>query len=96
MRLRWMPQARTDLRAIVSYIARDNRDAAERVRRRIMEATSLLLTQPDRGQPGRVLGTRELVVAHTQYIIPYRMREGRVELLAVIHGARQWPESFGE
>jgi len=47
------------------------------------------------GRPGRVDGTREFVVAGTPYIIPYRVRGETVELLAVMHGARRWPDTFG-
>ena len=43
------------------------------------------------GRQGRIDGTRELVIHGLPYIIPYRMRHGRVEILAVIHAARRWP-----
>ena len=89
-----MPQARTDLAGIVAYIARDDPDAAERVYDRIFATAALLLEQPALGRPGRVDGTRELVVPHTPYIVPYRSRKGVVQLLVVIHSKRQWPESF--
>lgn len=45
-------------------------------------------------QPGRVPGTRELIVVDTPYIIPYRVIEDRVRLLRVLHGAQLWPEPF--
>ncbi|MGH9660026.1 MAG: type II toxin-antitoxin system RelE/ParE family toxin, partial [Bryobacteraceae bacterium] len=51
----------------------------------------LLASQPQMGRPGRVLGTRELVVPDTPYIIPYRVRGERLELIAVFHGAQKWP-----
>lgn len=43
------------------------------------------------GRAGRVAGTRELVVADTPYIIPYRVRGDAVEILRVFHAARKWP-----
>jgi plasmid stabilization system protein ParE len=43
------------------------------------------------GRPGRVLGTRELVVPDTPYVIPYRVRRERLELIAVFHGRQKWP-----
>jgi toxin ParE1/3/4 len=43
------------------------------------------------GRQGRIDGTRELVIHGLPYIIPYRVRRGRVEILAVIHAARRWP-----
>ena len=47
---------------------------------------------PGIGRSGRVPGTREFVVAHTPYIVPYRVRHGMVEVLRVYHGARRWPD----
>jgi plasmid stabilization system protein ParE len=92
-----MPQARADLGDIVDYIARDDPDAAERVYKRIFAAATLLLEQPGLGRAGRVEGTREFIVPRTLYMLPYRVRggaKGRVEILAVIHMSRQWPEGF--
>jgi toxin ParE1/3/4 len=33
-----------------------------------------------------------LVVAGTPYVIPYRVRGGKLELLAVFHGRQKWPD----
>jgi len=38
--------------------------------------------------------TRGLVVLDTPFIAPYRTRDDEVEILAVFHGARQWPEKL--
>jgi toxin ParE1/3/4 len=46
------------------------------------------------GRPGRVTGTRELVVDGTPYILPYRVRNRVVQILRVLHGARRWPQRF--
>jgi toxin ParE1/3/4 len=44
----------------------------------------LISSRPNRTWAGRgVLGTRELVVPDTPYIIPYRVRRERLELIAV-------------
>jgi len=97
MRLRWMPQARNDLAEIIAYIARDNPAAAEGVYDRLVAAAALLIEQPGMGRPGRVGGTRELVVPRTPYILPYRVRDasgGVVQILAVIHSSRRYPQSF--
>ena len=45
------------------------------------------------GRPGRVADTRELVLPGTSYVIAYRLREA-VEILSVMHGAREWPDKF--
>jgi toxin ParE1/3/4 len=49
---------------------------------------------PYLGRPGRVANTRELVVTSTPFIVAYRVVSDRIEILAVFHGARRWPDSF--
>ncbi|MDP2196877.1 MAG: type II toxin-antitoxin system RelE/ParE family toxin [Rhodocyclaceae bacterium] len=46
------------------------------------------------GRPGRVPGTRELVVTRFPYILPYRVREQAVEILRIFHTSRKWPQRF--
>ena len=46
------------------------------------------------GRPGRVPGTREHMVTGTPYLLPYRVRDGVVEVLRVFHAARKWPEEL--
>lgn len=46
------------------------------------------------GRPGRVPDTRELVIAGTPYVMAYRIEGAQVHIVAVIHGARRWPEHF--
>jgi plasmid stabilization system protein ParE len=46
------------------------------------------------GQPGRVIGTRELIVPGIPYVVAYRVRENAVQVLAVIHSAQQWPTTL--
>ncbi len=95
MRIRWTTPALRDVEAIGDYIARDDPAAASKVVTRIFESVIVLETHPDIGRPGRVPGTRELVLSGLPYIVPYRVRDGIVELLAVFHGARRWPDNFG-
>lgn len=94
MRLRWTAPALRDLETIGDYIARDNPAAAAIAMTRILDQAELLTSHPHAGRAGRVPGTRELVVRDTPFILPYRVREELVEVLAVFHGARQWPENF--
>jgi toxin ParE1/3/4 len=88
----WLSRARQHLAEIIEYIANDNPTAAISVRRRIEDAAHTLAAHPDMGRQGRIDGTRELVIHGLPYIIPYRVRYGRVENLAVIHAARRWPK----
>jgi len=92
MRIVWSRRAVQHLTAIRSYIAKDNPGAAQRVAARILESVDLLAGHPHIGRSGRVIGTRELVVSGTPYVIPYRVQEDRLELIAVFHGKQKWPK----
>ena len=94
MRILWSPRAIGHLVHIRQHIARDNPAAAERVAQRILRSVELLACQPHMGRPGRVVGTRELVVPDTPYLIPYRVRGDSLELIAVFHGHQMWPNAF--
>jgi len=94
MKVLWSPEARQDLREISLYLAAENPDAARALHQRIKQAVALLRENPHIGRPGRVPGTRELVIAGTSFIVPYQIREKRLELLRVYHTARTWPGQF--
>jgi toxin ParE1/3/4 len=91
MKVIWSPRAITHLIAIREFIEKDSDGNAARVAGRIVNAAHLLSSQPHMGRPGRITGTRELVVPDTPYIVPYRVRNERLELLAVFDARRQWP-----
>jgi toxin ParE1/3/4 len=91
----WSPEAIDDLASLRAYIAEDNPAAAQRVVLHIIRSIEQLLSgQPRMGRVGRVSGTRELVVPRTPYIVPYRIRNNRMQVLRVYHGARRWPDQF--
>ena len=93
MRIRWLRVALANLKAEAAYIARDSPAAASRVVA-VIAAAERLQQHPAMGRPGRVPGTRELVIAGTPYIIPYRIRADAIEVLRVFHAARRWPTHF--
>ena len=94
MQIVWLYRAIIDLRSARAYIAQDNPQAANRTGRKITSAIAGLAENPAIGRPGRVTGTRELLVAGTSYIVPYRVRGNTVQVLRVLHAARRWPEDF--
>jgi toxin ParE1/3/4 len=94
MQVKWLRLALVNLDQEAAYIARDNPRAAAALVREADEFTRLLTRHPDLGRPGRVPGTRELVLPHFPYILPYRVKEQRVEILRVFHASRKWPEGF--
>ena len=94
MKVRWTRLALDDLNHAREYIEVENPAAAEKVIERIKKAVSFLSRHPELGRSGRVVGTRELVIPGTPFVLPYRVSKTRVEILALIHGARRWPDSF--
>jgi toxin ParE1/3/4 len=94
VRVRWLRRALRNLDEEAEYIARDNPLAAARMVERIATSAERLAAHPASGRPGRVPGTRELVVSGTPYIVPYRVRRDTIEILGVFHAARKWPEKF--
>ena len=87
----WSPRAIQHLAHLRSHVARDNPKAANRIATVLLEAVERLAEFPNLGRPGRVAGTRELVVPGTPCVIPYRMRGDRLEVIAVFHGRQKWP-----
>ncbi len=92
MTIVWSPRAIEHLAHLRAYIARDNPKAANRIASVLLEAAERLAELPNLGRPGRVAGTRELVVPGTPYLIPYRLRGDRLEVIAVFHGRQKWPK----
>jgi toxin ParE1/3/4 len=90
----WTEPARKDLRDIFTYISEENPNAARTLLSEIKERAILLQDNPLIGRMGRIDGTRELVMTGTRYILPYRIKEHQIQILAVLHGARQWPDDF--
>ena len=83
-----------DLAVLRSYISQDKPPAAERQVELILAAVTGLARFPHSGRPGRRVGTRELVVGQTPYLVPYRVRGDLVEVLRVLHGRQRWPDAL--
>ena len=92
MTIVWSPRAIEHLAHLRDYIAADNPNAANRIANALLEAVERLAELPNLGRPGRVGGTRELVVPGTSYIISYRLRADRLEVIAVFHARQKWPK----
>ncbi len=88
-----MPAA-NQLQDIFDYISEENPAAAERTVRRIHEAILRTSRMPRAGRIGRVPETREIAVSGTPYLIAYGIIENMIHVLAILHGAQEWPESF--
>lgn len=91
MKIKWLRTALRNLDDEASYIALDNVLAAQTVVTRVLAAVAQLADQSGLGRPGRVPGTRELVVLKTRYIIPYRVQGETISILRVFHTSRRLP-----
>jgi toxin ParE1/3/4 len=96
MRLEWSRFAQRDREAIFDYIEADRPHAAVSLDDRIRTQVEQLVKFPEVGRPGRVRGTRELVIDRTPYIVAYCIRGNTVRILRVLHGAQLWPEEISE
>ena len=96
MEIKWLHKALENLNQEAEYIAKDNLQAARLVVQHIHHAVSLLSDNPSLGHPGRLPGTRELIIPKTRYIVPYRVRPRlqRIEILRVFHASRKLPEHW--
>ena len=75
MRIEWSLLAIEDRDRIFDYydIDQDNPRAAVMVDERIAQQLEVLTDHPEFGRPGRVDGTRELVISRTPYLVAYRI-----------------------
>ncbi len=96
MQVKWLNKALQNLDDEAEYIAQDDPESARLVVRRIVDAINLLTDNPALGHPGRIHGTRELVVPDTRYVVPYRVRPRLqyIEILRVFHTSRRLPKRW--
>ena len=95
MKVVWTRKASRHLRAAYEYWSHESSTAAaDTMLDRIFSAVELLQRFPGAGRPGRITGSRELVIVPTRFLIAYRVRRSKIEILALLHGARKWPEAF--
>ena len=94
MQVKWLRKALQNLDDEAEYIAQEDPAAARLVVQHIVKAIKLLQDNPALGHPGRIHGTRELVVPDTRYIVPYRVRPRlqRIEILRIFHTSRRPPK----
>jgi toxin ParE1/3/4 len=88
--LEWEETARADLLEIIDYISDDNPEAAQRLKDDIEVKAAKLSDFPKLYRPGRIEGTREMVV-WSNFIMVYQEDSFTVRILRVLHAAQQWP-----
>jgi toxin ParE1/3/4 len=94
LQIRWTDCAVDDMESVISFIREDNPQAAKTVVFKIVNSIAMLAQYPSLGRPGRLEGTRELTIADTPFLVPYRVKNKTVEILRVYHNSRKWPEKL--
>ena len=94
MQVRWTIEALNDLDEMIAYIAEfESRETAKKIAFAIKIAAKSLAKLPNRGRPGLVEGTREILVPKLPYFFVFWIQQERVEILRLMHFSRKWPRS---
>lgn len=88
MNVEWLPEAEKNPTAQLDWIADRDPWAAIDMGDAILAAVDRLADYPAIARPGRVVGTRELVVVGTPYVVVYRIEPAAVVIRRVLHGAQ--------
>jgi addiction module RelE/StbE family toxin len=91
MQVKWLRNAAKNLNDATEYLADENPKVAIEFFVHSVESVNKLAQFPELGRAGRVAGTRELVIDRFPYIVPYRIKDGNVEIFRVLHTSRMCP-----
>ena len=94
MKILWLITAERDLDALIDYITEENPKTAIRIFNAIRQSVDQLKSYPSLGREGRVERTRELVIPNLPFIVVYTIKKD-IQVLAVLHTSRKWPDEFG-
>ncbi len=95
--VKWTSTAKKDLKKIYSYIAEDSKYYARRVAQDIVEKTEGLNDFPEIGRIVPEINDkkiRELIVY--SYRLIYEVKNDDVDILAIIHGKRDFFRAYKE
>ena len=98
MLIKWSEHADDDLAEILaSFLNLDEEERGKRIVSLIIKSTTGLVRYPLSGKPGRMQGTRELILQKLPYILVYRALSPEIlEVARVLHTSKLWPESLSE
>ena len=85
----WSALARSRLREIRAFVARDKPEAAERLATRIVAMVEALRNHPRLGRVGAEPGIRELVIGSTPYMVLYKVEGQRITISTIWHAAQR-------
>lgn len=87
-RAQYTTQAREDILDIAFYIAQENPEAAHRLMRKILRACDRLGASPRAGRAREELAPHLRSFPVEKYLVFYRPVRGGIEVIRVLHGAR--------
>jgi toxin ParE1/3/4 len=88
------PAATDDLLEIWLYIAQDNLAAGDALIDSIDDKCRVLAEHPQMGRRRTELGSDLHSFAEGRYVVFYRVRSDGIEIVRVLHGARDIPRLF--
>jgi addiction module RelE/StbE family toxin len=91
MQVKWLKRAIRDFEQEALYVQEENPASAQAMAKAMRAALDSLTEFPSLGRPGRVPGTRELVIDGFPYVIPYRVRGDVIQVIRVFHTSRRLP-----
>lgn len=94
MQIEWLRGALKDLEDEAAYIALESPETADRFSEAVFASVDKLALFPAMGREGRVTGTREWTMPNWPYLIPYRVRHNRLQILSVFHTRRSPPSTW--
>ena len=97
MIVEWRAMAREERISLFDYIAEDNPSAALDLDDKIARLTDALPERPELYKPGRVRGTREMVLT-ANYVLVYRIQKkaGVIEIIRIIGARQNYPKNKGK
>ena len=91
--IRWTNRALRQLSDAYDYLQERSEQGRLAVKHRVVIALTALESYPEIGREGRVIGTYELFVTGTPFILVYRLKRNRIEVIAFLHSSRKWPSA---
>jgi toxin ParE1/3/4 len=94
MKVNWTAAARAQLRDIHTFIARSSPQYATKIVDRLTRMSQQIATFPRSGRvvpEANDVNIREVIEG--SYRIIYHLLDDEVDIIAVVHGASQWPEN---
>lgn len=92
-----LAEAEQDIEEISQYIANDSIEAAQRCIDTFFDAFETLAKMPRIGHTRRDLTPKRVLFWTVgTYLVVYRTRANTIEVVAVVHGARNTPEFLRE